>query len=81
MPSANVRALVEYLVKGLVDRPEGVTVRATERDRVVLIEVRVAPDEMGKVIGRRGRIVAAIRTLARAAAAAGGQRVVVEIVQ
>lgn len=81
MPSTNVRALVEYLVKGLVDRPEAVSVRATERDRVVLIEVQVAPDEVGKVIGRRGRIVAAIRTLARAAAGIGGQRVVVEIVQ
>jgi predicted RNA-binding protein YlqC (UPF0109 family) len=81
MSSANVRALVEYLVRGLVDRPEVVSVRATERDRVVLIEVRVAPDEIGKVIGRRGRIVAAIRTLARAAAATAGQRVVVEIVQ
>jgi predicted RNA-binding protein YlqC (UPF0109 family) len=81
MPSADVRGLVEFLVRGLVDHPEVVTVRATERDRTVSIEVRVAPDDIGKVIGRRGRIVAAIRTLARAASTPGGRRVIVEIVQ
>ncbi|MDR7418004.1 MAG: KH domain-containing protein [Armatimonadota bacterium] len=73
-----MRALVEFLVKGLVDRPEAVTVRASERDRMLVVEVRVAADEVGKVIGKRGRIVGAIRTLAKAAASRG-QRVVVEI--
>lgn len=80
MPSADVRGLVEFLVRGLVDHPGAVTVRATERDRTLSIEVRVAPDDVGKVIGRRGRIVGAIRTLARAASAPG-QRVIVEVVQ
>jgi predicted RNA-binding protein YlqC (UPF0109 family) len=81
MPSADVRELVEFLVRGLVDRPEAVSVKASERDRMVFVEVRVASEDIGKVIGRRGRIVGAIRTLAKAAAAPGGRRVVVEIVQ
>jgi hypothetical protein len=79
--AADVRALVEFLTKGLVDHPEAVTVRASERERVLVIEVRVAAEEVGKVIGRRGRIVGAIRTLAKTAAARAGRRVIVEIVQ
>jgi len=81
MPGADLRALVEYLVRGLVDDPGAVGVRATERDRLVIIEIRVAEEDLGKVIGRRGRIVGAIRTLARAAALPDGRRVMVEIVQ
>jgi predicted RNA-binding protein YlqC (UPF0109 family) len=81
MPTADPRALVEFVIKGLVERPEAVSVRASERDRMVVIEVKVAPDDVGKVIGRRGRIVGAIRTLARAAALPGGRRVIVEIVE
>ncbi|MDI6770964.1 MAG: KH domain-containing protein [bacterium] len=81
MPGADLRALVEYLVRGLVDDPGAVGVRATERDRLVIIEIRVAVGDLGKVIGRRGRIVGAIRTLARAAASSDGRRVIVEIVQ
>jgi predicted RNA-binding protein YlqC (UPF0109 family) len=79
MPEADVRALVEFLTRGLVERPEAVNVRVSERDRVVFIEIRVAPDEVGKVIGRRGRIIGAIRTVAKAAALRSGRRVVVEI--
>lgn len=79
--SADVRGLVEFLVRGLVDHPEAVSVRATEADRTVSIEVRVAADDVGKVIGKRGRIVSAIRTLARAASAPQARRVIVEIVQ
>jgi hypothetical protein len=72
---------VEYLTRGLVDHPEAVSVRVSERDHVVYIEVRVPSDEVGKVIGRRGRVIGAIRTLAKAAALRDGRRVVVEIVQ
>lgn len=81
MPGADLRALVEYLVQGLVDDPGAVSVRATERDRLVIIGIRVATGDLGKVIGRRGRIVGAIRTLVRAAALPDGRRVIVEIVQ
>lgn len=81
MPPADLRALVEYLTRGLVDDPNAVSVRATERDRVVFIEIRVSAGDVGKVIGRRGRIIGAIRAVARAAAVRAGRRVVVEIVQ
>jgi predicted RNA-binding protein YlqC (UPF0109 family) len=81
MPQADLRALVEYLIRGLVDDPAAVTVRATARDRVVFIEVRVPAAEVGKVIGKRGRIIGAIRTVAKAAAIRAGVRVVVEVVQ
>lgn len=81
MMPADLRALVEFLVRGLVERPEAVSVRAVERERTLVIEIRVPADEMGRMIGRRGRIVGAIRTLVRAAAARDGRRAVVEIVQ
>jgi hypothetical protein len=79
MASVDLRRLVEFLARSVVERPDAVSVRASERDRLLVIEVRVAPDEVGKVIGRRGRVVGAIRTLVKAAAGRGGRRVVVEI--
>jgi predicted RNA-binding protein YlqC (UPF0109 family) len=79
MASADLRRLVEFLAQSVVERPDAVSVRASERDRLLVIEVRVAPDEVGKVIGRRGRVVGAIRTLVKAASGPGGRRVVVEI--
>jgi predicted RNA-binding protein YlqC (UPF0109 family) len=81
MPYADLRGLVEFLVRDLVDQPDLVSVRATERDRVVVIEVKVPVDQVGRVIGRRGRVIGAIRTLAKAAAVRDGRRVVIEIVQ
>lgn len=75
---ADPEALVAFLVRSLVARPDAVAVRASARDRVLYLEVRVPPDEIGRVIGRRGRVVGAIRALARAAA--GRRRVVVEVV-
>ena len=80
MPQADLRALVEYLARGLVDDPETVSVKASERERIVYIEIRVPADQVGKVIGRKGRIIGAIRTVAKAAAVRTGRRVVVEIV-
>ena len=79
MPQADLRVLVEFLTRGFVERPEAVSVRASERDQVVFIEVRVAPEDVGKVIGRRGRVIGAIRTLVKAAALRSGRRVVVEV--
>lgn len=81
MATADVRGLVEYVVRGLVSQPAAVRVEATERERMLVVEVRVAPDDVGKVIGRRGRVIGALRTVARTAAARAGRRVHVEIVQ
>jgi len=81
MPQADLRTLVERLVRGLLDDPSTVGVRATERDRVVFIEIRVPTGEIGKVIGKRGRIIGAIRAVAKTAAMRAGRRVVVDVVQ
>lgn len=74
-----MKELVELLTRALVDNPDEVQVREVDDNRELVVEVRVAPDDVGKVIGRQGRIVRAIRTVVKAAAAREGKRVVVEI--
>ncbi|HEY8450165.1 MAG TPA: KH domain-containing protein [Bacillota bacterium] len=75
-----MRELVEYLTRSLVDRPEAVQVREVNGERSVILEIRVDPADVGKVIGKQGRIVRAIRTVARAAGAKAGKRVEVEVI-
>ncbi len=75
-----MKELVEILARSLVDRPDEVNVNVVEQEKSVLIELRVAPDDMGKVIGKQGRIAKAIRTLVKAAATKQRKRVTVEIV-
>ena len=74
-----MKALVELVTRALVDHPEAVEVRQMDDARATVIEVFVSPDDVGKVIGRGGRVIKAIRTLARAAATQSGKRVTVEI--
>jgi predicted RNA-binding protein YlqC (UPF0109 family) len=74
-----VKALVELVTRALVDHPEAVEVRQVDDPRAILIEVSLSPDDVGKVIGRGGRVIKAIRTLARSAATQSGKRVTVEI--
>ena len=76
---AQLRELVLLLVRRLVDEPERVEVSGTEIDSRVDLEVRVAPDDMGKVIGRNGRTIKAIRSVAKAASVKLGKRVSVEL--
>jgi uncharacterized protein len=76
-----VKALVEWVAQRLVDHPDAVEVREVDGPHSIVLEVRVAPDDLGKVIGRGGRVIKAIRTLARAAATRSGKRVTVEIVR
>ena len=75
--------LLEYLARQLVDRPASVRVETVERDDALVYQLHVAPDDVGKVIGRQGRIARALRTLVRAGGGAGGERrrVVLEIVE
>jgi predicted RNA-binding protein YlqC (UPF0109 family) len=75
-----VQELVEYLAKGLVDNPDEVRVERIERDGAVVLELRVAPDDVGKVIGRQGRIARALRTIVRASGARSNERAMLEIV-
>lgn len=76
-----MRELVELLAKALVDNPDAVEVNQIEGEKSVVLELKVADEDMGKVIGKQGRIAKAIRTVAKAAAAKEGKRVVVEILQ
>ncbi|AYO30440.1 MAG: uncharacterized protein PWR06_153 [Thermoanaerobacteraceae bacterium] len=72
--------LVEYIAKALVDHPENVAVNQVEGEQSIILELKVDPEDMGKVIGKQGRIAKAIRTVVKAAAAKDGKRVVVEII-
>ncbi|MEO8290379.1 MAG: KH domain-containing protein [Gaiellaceae bacterium] len=72
--------LVVYLARGLVDKPDEVRVTRTERDGAVVFELRVAEEDVGKVIGRQGRIARALRTLVRASGAHQNERALLEIV-
>jgi predicted RNA-binding protein YlqC (UPF0109 family) len=75
-----VEELLEYLAKSLVDKPDEVRVVRSERDGTVVLELHVAPDEVGKIIGRQGRVARALRTVVRASAARTGERAMLEIV-
>ena len=72
--------LLEYLARQLVDKPEEVRVVRSEREGAVFLELHVAPDDVGKVIGRHGRIARALRTLVRASGAKTGEWRLLEIV-
>ena len=72
--------LVKFIAASLVDKPEAVDVREIENEDNVTIELRVDPDDMGKVIGKQGRIAKAIRTVVKAASARSEKPVFVEIV-
>ncbi|MCR4398392.1 MAG: KH domain-containing protein [Firmicutes bacterium] len=74
-----MRELVEVLTKALVDHPEMVEVREVEGETSVVIEIKVAPDDVGKVVGRQGRIARALRSVVRALAAREAKRASVEI--
>jgi predicted RNA-binding protein YlqC (UPF0109 family) len=71
--------LIEYIAKILVDDPGSVAVSAIEGEKSTILELRVAPDDIGKVIGKHGRIAKAIRTVLQAAVARSGKHTVLEI--
>ena len=72
--------LVRYIASSLVDKPEAVDVREVENEDGIVIELRVDPEDMGKVIGKQGRIAKAIRTVVKAASAKDEKPVFVEII-
>ena len=76
-----MKELVEVIAKALVDDPDSVAVSERQDGRTTVIEVRVAESDMGKVIGRQGRIAKAIRTVVKAASSKSDRKVVVEILQ
>ena len=73
------QAVLEYVVRHIVDDPDSIRVEVEERRRGIELHLNVAPDDMGKVIGRRGRVAQAMRTVVRAAGAKDGVEVNVAI--
>lgn len=71
--------LVEYIVKSLVDSPDAVSINVVEGEKSTILELKVASEDVGKVIGKQGRIAKAIRTILSASATKSGKRAVLEI--
>ncbi|HIR97427.1 RNA-binding protein [Lachnoclostridium sp. An131] len=76
-----MKELVEVIAKSLVEHPDEVVVTETENEKSILVELKVAPSDMGKVIGKQGRIAKAIRSVVKAASSKEDKKVVVEILQ
>ncbi len=74
-----MKKLVEVIAKSLVDHPEEVVVTESEGEKGTVIELKVAADDMGKVIGKQGRVAKSIRTVVKAAASREDKKVIVEI--
>ena len=74
-----MKDVVEIMAKSLVDNPYQIAVTETEEDGIIKIDLTVAPEDMGKVIGKQGRIAKSIRTVVKAAASKGDKKVVVDI--
>ena len=76
-----MKDLVEFIVKALVDHPEEVKVSEVEGEQSVIYEIRVAQEDMGKIIGKQGRIARALRTIVKAAGSKRGKKTAVEILE
>ena len=76
-----MKDLVEIIAKSLVDHPEQISVTETEEDGIIKIDLTVAPEDMGKVIGKHGKNARSIRAVMKAAAAADGKKSVVDIAE
>ena len=74
-----MKELLKYVAQQLVDEPEQVEVSLLQGERSMILELRVAPKDMGKIIGKQGKIAQALRTLVKAAGLKEGKRVMVEI--
>lgn len=75
-----MKDLLEFLTKSLVDSPDEVQINQIDAENSMVLELRVAPADIGKVIGKQGRIAQALRTLMKAASVKAGKRVMVEII-
>ena len=74
-----MKELVEVIASAFVDSPEDVVVTETEDEKLIVLNLTVAPEDMGKVIGKQGRIAKAIRTVVRAAGSKGDKKIMVDI--
>lgn len=76
----DMKELLEYLARALVDSPDSVEVTSVEGERSIILQLRVDPEDVGKVIGKKGRIAQAMRTLIKASATKEGRNAIVEII-
>jgi uncharacterized protein len=76
-----LKTLIELMAKALVDKPDEVSVRETDGEKTTIIELRVAQDDLGKVIGKQGRTARSMRTILNAAGTKLGKRCVLEILE
>ena len=81
MSEGRMRELIEYIAKALVDHPDEVQVEEIAGARSIIFELHVAPADMGRVIGKHGRVANAMRSLLRVAATRSGKRAILEIVE
>lgn len=77
----SMKELVEVIAKALVDSPDEVVVTEKDNEKAIVVELKVAPQDMGKVIGKQGRIAKSIRSVVKAAASKEDKKVIVDIVQ
>jgi len=77
----DLKALIEHMAKALVDKPDAVSVQETDGEKTTIIELRVAQDDLGKVIGKQGRMARSMRTILNAAGTKLGKRCVLEILE
>ena len=75
-----MKELVEFIAKSLVENPDSVIVKEVEEDDSIVLKLTVAPEDMGKIIGKQGRIAKAIRTVIKAVAVKQNKRVIIEII-
>lgn len=78
-PNSSFKELVEYIVTSLVDNPDQVTVSETDQHNTIVLEISVASSDMGRVIGKGGKVVNSIRTLVQVLAAKQGKRISLEV--
>lgn len=76
-----MKDLLEYIIKAIVQKPEEVEVREVEGTKSVILEVKVAPEDRGRVIGKQGQTVKALQTIVRVAGLKKGKKVVIEVLQ
>ncbi len=76
-----MKELLEVIARNLVDKPDEISVTEVEDERSIVLKLKVAPEDMGKVIGKQGRIAKAIRTVVKAASVHENKKIVVDIVQ